>query len=43
LLAPIIARDEYEHWPRGRIVYEQPPKRFIIYADRKLLAPAWLA
>lgn len=43
LLAPIIARDEYEIWPRGRIVYEQTADRFVIYADRQLLAPAWLA
>jgi hypothetical protein len=42
LLGPIIARDEYEIWPRGRIVYELTPNRFVIYADRKLLAPAWL-
>jgi hypothetical protein len=43
LLAPIIARDEYEHWPRGRIVYEPTPDRFVIYADRQLLTPPWLA
>jgi hypothetical protein len=39
LLAPIIARDEYEIWPRGRIVYELTPDRFVIYADKKLLGP----
>jgi hypothetical protein len=43
LLAPAIIRDEYERWPRGRIVYELTPDRFVIYADKKLLAPAWLA
>ena len=43
VLAPIIAQDEYERWPRGRIVYEQPPDRFVVYADRQLLAPTWLA
>jgi hypothetical protein len=43
LLAPIIARGEYEIWPRGRIVYEQTPDQFVIYADRQLLTPAWLA
>jgi hypothetical protein len=43
LLVPIIAEDEYEHWPRGRIVYEQTLDRFVIYADQNLLAPAWLA
>jgi hypothetical protein len=42
-LAPIILRDQYEHWPRGRIVYELTPDRFVVYADRQLLAPAWLA
>ena len=43
LLAPIILRDQYEHWPRGRIVYEKTTDRFVIYADRQLLTPAWLA
>ena len=43
LLAPIILRDQYEHWPRGRIVYEKTSDRFVIYADRQLLTPAWLA
>lgn len=43
LLAPIIARDEYEDWPRGRIVYEPASDRFVIYADRQLLTPLWLA
>ena len=43
LLAPIIARDEYEIWPRGRIVFELTPDRFVIYADRQLLTPPWLA
>ena len=36
-LAPLIARNEYEAWPRGRIVYERPTDKFIIYADRQLL------
>ena len=43
LLAPVIRQDEYETWPRGRIVYEQPSDRFVIYADRQLLTPPWLA
>lgn len=43
LLAPIIARAEYEQWPRGRIVYERLLDRFVIYADHQLLAPPWLA
>ena len=42
LLAPIILRDQYEHWPRGRIVYEKTPDKFVVYADRQLLTPAWL-
>jgi hypothetical protein len=25
-------------WRRGRIIYEQPPDRFVIYVDRQLLA-----
>jgi hypothetical protein len=41
-LAPIVARDEYEHWPRGRIVYEPAARRFVVYADRQLLTPTRL-
>jgi hypothetical protein len=26
-LAAVIAHGEYETWPRGRIIYEQPPDR----------------
>jgi hypothetical protein len=36
-LAPVIVSDEYEDWPRGRIVYERTADRFVIYADRQLL------
>jgi hypothetical protein len=43
LLAPAIAQDESEHWPRGRIVHEKPPDQFIIYADRQVLTLLWLA
>src|SRR5271168_4253735 len=32
----IIATTEYDQWPRGRIVYEVPARRFVIYADRRL-------
>ncbi len=39
LLALVIVRDEYERWPRGQIVYEPTPDRFVIYADKKLLGP----
>ena len=35
----LIASTEYEAWPRGRIVYEVPPARFILYADRRLQRP----
>ena len=31
---------EYEEWPRGRVVYNVPTGRFIVYADRKLQQPA---
>lgn len=30
---------EYEDWPRGRIVFDQMKKLFILYADRKLMLP----
>lgn len=30
-----IAEAEYEEWPRGRIVYERTPDRFLIYGDRQ--------
>ena len=35
----LIASTEYDEWPRGRIVYEVPARRFIIYADRRLQQP----
>jgi hypothetical protein len=31
-----IASTEYDQWPRGRIVYETPTRRSVIYADRRL-------
>jgi hypothetical protein len=31
-----IASTEYDEWPRGRVVYENPSRRFVIYADRRL-------
>ena len=34
-----IASTEYDDWPRGRIIYEKPARRFVIYADRRLQAP----
>jgi len=30
---------EYEHYPRGRVVYETPSDSFVIYADARLQAP----
>lgn len=33
-----IAEAEYEEWPRGRVVYERTPDRFVIYADRQAFA-----
>ena len=29
---------EYEDWPRGRIVFDRARDRFMLYADRKLIA-----
>ena len=34
---------EYDDWPRGRVVYEVPSARFVLYADRRLHQPATLA
>jgi hypothetical protein len=34
-----IASTEYDQWPRGRIVYETPKRRFVFYADRRLQTP----
>ena len=34
-----IASTEYDEWPRGRIVYEKPARRFVLYADRRLQRP----
>ena len=33
-----IAWHEYEHFPRGRVVYHCPTARFTVYADRALQA-----
>jgi hypothetical protein len=30
---------EYEHYPRGRVVYEKPSETFVIYADTRLQVP----
>ena len=42
-LASVIATDEYEEWPRGRIVFDIPTSRFVIDADRSLLTAPYLA
>ncbi|MCJ2007957.1 hypothetical protein [Methylobacterium sp. J-092] len=31
-----IRVSEYDEWPRGRVVYEVPSARFVLYADRRL-------
>ena len=38
-LPATIASTEYDEWPRGRIVHEEPAGRFVVYADRRLQAP----
>lgn len=38
-----IATTEYDDWPRGRIVYEVVPQRFVLYADRRLQKPEIIA
>jgi hypothetical protein len=35
---PIVRTYEYEDWPRGRIVFDCAKDRFMLYADRKLIA-----
>ena len=34
----LIATDEYEEWPRGRIVYSAPHEHFVLYADAQILS-----
>jgi hypothetical protein len=34
-----IRSAEYEHYPRGRVVYEKPSETFVIYADVRLQVP----
>ena len=41
-LPTLIAWHEYEHFPRGRVVFDAGRNRFIIYADRRLQVPAIL-
>jgi hypothetical protein len=39
----LITSSEYDQWPRGRIVYERPVGRFLLYADRRLQQPDIIA
>lgn len=41
-LPTLIAWHEYEHFPRGRVVFDTTTRRFTFYADRKLRAPGVL-
>ena len=41
-LPSLIAWHEYEHFPRGRVVFNTTTRRFTLYADRKLQAPGVL-
>ena len=41
-LPPLIAWHEYEHFPRGRVVFDTRTARFTPYAARRLAAPAVL-
>ncbi len=38
-LPTLIAWHEYEHFPRGRVVFDTTVSRFTLYADRKLQVP----
>ena len=38
-LPAAIAWHEYEHFPRGRVVFDTITDRFTLYADRRLQAP----
>jgi hypothetical protein len=42
-LRAIVRTFEYEDWPRGRIVFDQMKKHFILFADRKLMLSGAIA
>ncbi|GJE41589.1 hypothetical protein [Methylobacterium soli] len=42
-LPPAIAGNEYEAFPRGRVVYMRGPALFTLYADRRLQKPETIA
>lgn len=37
-LAEVVRDDEYEEWPRGRVVFDEAANRFMLYADRRITA-----
>ena len=41
-LPALITWHEYEHFPRGRVVFNTTTRRFTLYADRRLQAPGVL-
>jgi len=41
-LPTLIAWHEYEHFPRGRVVFDTTIQRFTFYADQRLQAPGVL-
>ena len=41
-LPALIAWHEYEHFPRGRVVFDTITDRFTLYSDRRLQPPAVL-
>jgi hypothetical protein len=42
-LPDVFTVNEYEDFPRGRVVYDGEPKKFIVYADRRLQDPDSIA
>jgi hypothetical protein len=42
-LRALVRSSEYEDWPRGRIAFDRSRDLFILYADRKLIAPETIA
>lgn len=41
-LPALIAWHEYEHFPRGRVVFDTSTHRFTLYADQRLQTPGVL-
>lgn len=40
---PIIVSSEYDEWPRGRVVYDTEARATILYADRRIQKPRYVA